>query len=494
MNRKFAAIALLLALLLALVACQSPTPQPTEEPTEEPTAVATEEPTAEPTEEPVEPELTMELVGLDGVTQTLTLSELTALPSTEGWGGRMSSTGNITPPSRFRGVPVDELCALVGGLQAGTAVRIVAADGYAMTISYDQIANGDFITYDPGTGGERPTTGSPLRVLVAYEEEGQPIPEQTDGTMRLALVNDDQMQVTDGHWWVKWVRRLEVISLAQDWSLHLSGVIAEDMDRNTFESCSSPSCHQAAWTDDSNQQWVGTALWHLVARVDDENQHDLEAFDRELAAAGYTVDIVAADGYTVSFDSQRIQENNNILVAFLLNGNPLNEDDFPLRLVGSDLQRNEMVGQIAQIVVHVPGAQAPAPEATEATEAPAPSGDAALEIVGLVEQPMSWSLADLQALDVVEIEAEHPSRGMQSYRGVRLNALLDLVAPTADAHCILITAADGFSSDIPLADIRACTDCLVAFNDDGTLSMAMPGFGAGSNWVSGVVNITVQRP
>ncbi len=68
------------------------------------------------------------------------------------------------------------------------------------------------------------------------------------------------------------------------------------------------------------------------------------------------MDVVAGDGYTVTFDAARVKRNDNIIVAYKVNDNPLPEEYFPLRLVGADLQKNEMVGMIARIDV---GAGAP---------------------------------------------------------------------------------------------------------------------------------------
>jgi hypothetical protein len=47
----------------------------------------------------------------------------------------------------------------------------------------------------------------------------------------------------------------------------------------------------------------------------------------------------------------RIKQNNNILVFHLMDDKPLENKYFPLRLVGSDLQKNEMVGQIVKITL-----------------------------------------------------------------------------------------------------------------------------------------------
>jgi len=44
------------------------------------------------------------------------------------------------------------------------------------------------------------------------------------------------------------------MSLSEDWALRLEGARTEDMDRNTFESCSAPNCHGATWTDGDGQE------------------------------------------------------------------------------------------------------------------------------------------------------------------------------------------------------------------------------------------------
>ncbi|MBU0495471.1 MAG: molybdopterin-dependent oxidoreductase [Chloroflexi bacterium] len=321
-----------------------------------PTAAPTIAPTVAPTVEPTAPapgtDVVLELEGLDGTTKSLTMTELQALPAYQGWGGSMSSTGRITPPLQIKGVTIEELAKLVGGLEPGTGVRVVAQDGYAMTFSYDQVAQGDYIVYDPGTGKETETKDR-LRTVVSYLRDGKPNDPDKDGTLRIALLNDDQLQVTDGHWWVKWVHRIEIKSLAEDWTLDLEGARSETMDRASFESCAAPGCHGVTWKDDMAQTWTGVPLWLLAARVDDETEHGDGAYDRDLADTGYQVDIVVADGYTASVDGKQIKDNTDFIVAYLVNDNPLDDKDFPLRLVGPAAVKKLGVGQIARIVVHV---------------------------------------------------------------------------------------------------------------------------------------------
>ena len=43
------------------------------------------------------------------------MDQLQALPAYEGYAGIKSSTGVITPPSKYKGVPLTDLADLVGG-------------------------------------------------------------------------------------------------------------------------------------------------------------------------------------------------------------------------------------------------------------------------------------------------------------------------------------------------------------------------------------------
>ncbi len=430
-----------------------------------------------------------------GGSKSFSLADLKALPVTEGQAGIKSSTGKITLPELYKGVSLKDLVAALGGFDASMGINVVAKDGYGITFSYDQVMNGSFIAYDPSTGDEA-KSHDPLVAILAYERKGQPLDEAQDGTLRLAIVSPKNDQVTDGHWSVKWVTTLEVKSLGEEWTLHLEGAITEEMDRATFESGASPNCHAQTWTDDKAQPWVGIPLWLLVGRVDDDVKHNGPAFNDALADAGYTVDVVASDGYMVSFDSARVKRNDNIIVANTVNGNPLPDKYYPLRLVGSDLQSNEMAGMIIKIVVHFKAAPAVTPTAivtpTVAVTSTASAGGADLVVTGAVEQELALKEADLRAMEVVKITAEHPKKGTADYEGVRLSTLLDRAKLKSEAKKLVTTSDDGFVAEVFLAEVRSCVDCLVAFTSTpGKFNLVMPGLPS-SVWAKSVVRIEVK--
>ena len=283
---------------------------------------------------------------------TLGWDDIQELPSYEAPGGRISSVGHVTPPVTFKGIPVEDLCSLVGGLTEENSVQITAKDGYGMTFSYDQIVDGDYDTYDPSTGENKPYDGN-LTTVVAYLEEGEPIPAEEDGPLRLAILGTNKV-VTDGHWWIKWVETIEVKQAQDQWSLQLEGEMSEEVDSGSFETCAAPSCHGTSWTDDEGQTWQGVPLWALAGRVDDDNKHEDDAFSDELAEAGYDINLLAVDGYSITLESGRVARDNKILLAYVLDEEPLPEKYWPLRLVGPDLDKSNWIGAVETIEVDVP--------------------------------------------------------------------------------------------------------------------------------------------
>jgi DMSO/TMAO reductase YedYZ molybdopterin-dependent catalytic subunit len=64
--------------------------------------------------------------------------------------------------------------------------------------------------------------------------------------------------------------------------------------------------------------------------------------------------VTAADGYSVSFDSAAIVRNDDILVAYLFDDEPLPEKHWPLRLVGPEMEKSQWVSTITTIEIVLP--------------------------------------------------------------------------------------------------------------------------------------------
>jgi len=428
----------------------------------------------------------LEVVGPSG-SQSFALEQLQALPATEGQGGFVSSTGQIYVPALYKGVALKDLADVLGiTLDESLGLTLTAEDGYSMTFSYDQVVNGAFTAYDPATGKEL-AEHDPLTAIIAYSRDGVPLDPKEDGTLRVEVVSEKNNQIVDGHWTVKWVAKAEFTPVGADWSIELEGALTSTVDRASFQSCSAPSCHANSWEDESAQPWLGVPLWMLVGQVDDADDHGDDGYNDELAAAGYTVNLIAADGYTVTLDSQTISRNNEILLAYLVNDGELPEKYFPVRLIGSGLDKSQMVGQVARIVVDVPPLPEPTSEAISLEVVPG-----SVVIGGRVANGLTLSEGALRAMGPVTIQTEDPKKVMQEYEGVRFASLLQILQVQPDATKVIFTASDGYRAEIDLPTLLDCPDCMLAFGEEpGCFWTVMPGQ-LGSVWVREVVKVEIQ--
>ena len=147
------------------------------------------------------------LVG-NGEVRVLSLDDIKAMPSYEGYGGFFTTVGMVNGPYMCEGIPVEELCDLVGGLNASNTLRVSARDGYLMTFGSDQV-RGHFRTYDPQTFREVPH--EELEMILMYEVDGAPLTDYGGCPLRIAIVYpEDEGTVTEGHNWVKWVDKIEI--------------------------------------------------------------------------------------------------------------------------------------------------------------------------------------------------------------------------------------------------------------------------------------------
>src|SRR5690606_29536234 len=126
----------------------------------------------------------------------------------------------------------------------------------------------------------------------------------------------------------------------------------------------------------------------------------------------------------------------------------------------------------------------PAAESGTGGDLPVVSADLAdLTFTGLFSSETALDEAGLRTLEVVKITATHPKKGPQDYEGVKLNTLLDMIGIKDGAATLVFTASDGFSAEVPLADVRSCPDCMVSFTETpGELFMVMPELSS-STWV-----------
>lgn len=268
-------------------------------------------------------------------------------------------TLNLKDKGALMGTDLKDLCDLVGGMNAGDEVQVKASDGFNQQFLY-----ADVYSPEPGQG----------KMVICWWRDGEYVPTFADG-MQLVFFAETQNgagQYVFGNWdmheylpednWHYWdiypssngvsVKYISEVNIytgeVPEWELTLNGASTYGMAQSEFES--GTACHGASWTDGTDV-WSGIPLWLLVGYVDDETQHGEGAFNDDLAAAGYEVNVIASDGYTKTFASADVARNDDMIVANQLNGEPLSPDYYPLRLVGPYLTGGQKVSQIVEIAL-----------------------------------------------------------------------------------------------------------------------------------------------
>ncbi len=149
------------------------------------------------------------LVGSDGTEKVISYDEIKAMPASKGSGGFFTSVGVINGPYKIKGVSVIDICEIIGGMAPSDIVYLYAPDGYSAVFDYKQIM-GDIDTYDPAT--MRLVPHGEQKVILAYEQNGKPLSQEYGKPLRLAIITDDNL-LTEGHHWVKWINRIEIVKL-----------------------------------------------------------------------------------------------------------------------------------------------------------------------------------------------------------------------------------------------------------------------------------------
>jgi DMSO/TMAO reductase YedYZ molybdopterin-dependent catalytic subunit len=295
-----------------------------------------------------EPLWTIQLVGAGNYTMAQTHFEQGAACHTATW-----VDGNDT----WSGMPLwmvvgwvdDDITHGLGAfndtLAAGNyTVRVIASDAYSKDFSSSVVARNDnMIVANKLNGVQLPPERYPLRLVGPGLSSGQKVSK---------------------------IAKIELIGLTPTptptptpiptvtptpgpvWNLQLVGAGNYTMAQSEFEQ--GVACHSngnatwATWVD-GNDTWSGMPLWMLCGWVDDGVQHGSGAFNDALAASNYIVRVIASDAYSKDFSSSVVARNDNMVVANKLNGAPLPENRYPLRLVGPGLSSGQKVSKIVEI-------------------------------------------------------------------------------------------------------------------------------------------------
>ena len=114
--------------------------------------------------------------------------------------------------------------------------------------------------------------------------------------------------------------------------------------------------------------------------------------------------------------------------------------------------------------------------ATPATDTASVADDATLRVTGAIAGERTFTAEALRALGTRETAYTNKDGATTTYSGVPFTTLLAEVGATADATTLIFAASDGYEAQAPLADVAACAECIVAFQDKSGFRVVLPGF------------------
>jgi len=125
-------------------------------------------------------------------------------------------------------------------------------------------------------------------------------------------------------------------------------------------------------------------------------------------------------------------------------------------------------------------------------EAPPPqAAEPALTITGKVANETGWMLDELWAMETIMVETTNKSGEAVQNTGVKLTSLLEEAGLQEGESTLTFVGSDGYEAQVDATEIQFCAECIVAIQDDGTLSVVLPGF-PGNVQVKGVVEIRAE--
>jgi hypothetical protein len=259
--------------------------------------------------------------------------------------GTFTNTIGVDYTATYTGVPI---ATLIGNVPVYTTILVTAADGYSM--NYEA---GMFLDRSEGTW------------ILAYKENGSYMPYDP-GPLRIVLVGEDNPRF-EGAISAKMVTRIDILGVYEDYSLLMYGALTRAFSRAELEAGVGCPCHTSTINVTSKGEthtYTGLPLWRLVAYIDDERapgseqgiHYDDEDFNDALASSGYTITLVAEDGYTQTVSSRLIARDDRFIVAFKRDGLFLDPtksgymrfvyDDSVLFLTGTSLKSVKFLSSI----------------------------------------------------------------------------------------------------------------------------------------------------
>ena len=288
------------------------------------------------------------------------------------------------------GLPLYVIAGIVDDDDPETFNPALAAEGYSIKVTSE---DGYSINFESADISE--SNGFIMANTLNASDLPQTIGEKEKPCYPLRMVGTD---VGAGQL-IGAIASVELVGLpeqSEGWSIAVNGIIGDKVSQAEFEQ---GVCHRETYTDPDGNEWSGVPLWIIVAVSDNIESTNHWTFSDTAAANGYTVKIIASDGFSREFASADIARNDNYILADKCNGEPLSKTGdkpaYPVRLVGSALWSEDKGGFSGSAIGQV----------------------TTIDLVGLIPEPPaagSWNLICEGKIDAV-ITQQFFEQGLACY-------------------------------------------------------------------------------
>jgi DMSO/TMAO reductase YedYZ molybdopterin-dependent catalytic subunit len=270
---------------------------------------------------PVDPDFTL-VVDVSGSEHRYSLSELTKSHHYVEGPGSFTTSAGTTYTNQYGGVAFAAFLQDFLDLQPEDTITIVATDGYEMSYSASEIMDASDGTW-----------------ILAMKQDGEFLPHDP-GYIRTVKIGPNTPNI-DGHNSVKMISRIELSGEPyREFALKFSGLMNLTIDRQTMQS--GVSCHAKVVQferKNTKGEYEGIPLWRLLAYSDDptyaphRQDSSIISYNKKASEEGYLIELVAADGFSITLDSRQVDGNEDLIVAMYKDGAELPPDEWPLVLV-----------------------------------------------------------------------------------------------------------------------------------------------------------------
>ncbi len=384
------------------------------------------------------------IVSKGTVTQSLTLTNLRTMTAMQGVSEFQTKYQIWKGLGTYKGVVLQDLAELVGGMEPGDVMTITATDGYHQNFSYYQVyADSEYLSIQ----GE---------IILAYEFNGTMVPTWTSGPRVAVLAPDEAFSNEDlnatvardtefasstsaSALWVSNAKYITITHVYSEWTIGIKNLNNQTTTLSRTKFVSLGYGHMASWVDSKTRNWTGVPVETILGYVDDS---DPTTFNQTLVNTNYTLTLTGSDGMGCTLVAKDLIANATIF-AYKLNGSILSGSYAPLRLVGAGLTGSQMVKMIAWVNMTV----APPHEETLLTLVKG----TAIRALTLTElTTMSW----VQATSSYQNSFGN-WRGFGLYQGVRLQDLADLMGGMEPGDVMSVSAADGYEQNLSYYQVYA---------------------------------------